>query len=71
MQELSSIRGEIHVGVPQRSILGTLLFSIYMNDLPYAVQTCELNLCANDMEMHCNNANLTGAERDLQQILKV
>ena len=71
MQELSSVCGEIHIGVPQRSRLGTLLFSIFMNDLPYVVQTCILNLYANDMEMHCNNANLTGAEYDLQQIFKV
>ena len=67
MQGLSSMWGEIHVGVPQGSILGPLLFSIYMNDLPTVVQFCELYLYADDMEMHCSNANLAGAEYDMQQ----
>jgi len=38
-----------------------------MNDLPTVVQFCELILYADDMEMHCSNANLAGAEHDLQQ----
>jgi len=40
---------EIHVGMPQGSILGPLLFSIYLNDLHKAVKVCELNLYADDM----------------------
>ena len=38
-----------------------------MNDLPNVVQICGLNLYADDMEMHCSNADLAGAEHDLQQ----
>ena len=48
-QALSFMWDEIHVGVPQGSILDPLLFSIYMNNLPNFVQTCELNLFADDM----------------------
>ena len=69
MQVLSSDWGEIHVGVPQGSILGPLLFSVYMNDLPTVGKNCELNLYADDMEMHCHNMDLSCAEHDLQEDL--
>ena len=66
MRRLPTMWGGIHVGVPQGSILGSLLFSIYMNGLPNVVQICELNLYADDIEMHCNDANLASTEHDLQ-----
>ena len=69
VQGLSSAWGEVHVGVPQGSILSPLLFSIYMNDIPNVVQICELNLYADDMEMRCSNADLSCAEHDLQRDL--
>jgi len=60
--------GKIHVGVPKRSILAPLLFSIYVNDLHNAVKVCELNLYADDMELHCSNIDLSCVESDLQSV---
>ena len=40
-----------------------------MNDLPSVIKTCDFNLYADDMEMHCSNVNLSCAEHDLQDDL--
>ena len=47
LNDCLSEEGTINCGVPQGSILGPLLFLIYVNDMPQAV-TCELYLYADD-----------------------
>ena len=65
LQGSSSSWGLVHAGMPQGSILGLLLFSIYVNDLPAAVvHRCQLNMYVDDMEIHCNNADLSAAQCD-------
>lgn len=42
----------LQCGVPQGSCLGPLLFSIFINDLPYVLNNCTATLFADDTTIH-------------------
>jgi len=69
LQGLTSDWGVINAGVPQGSILGPLLFSIYMNDLPSVIRGCQLNMYCDDMELHYSSGDLLLAQCGLQSDL--
>ena len=51
----SSEWAHVMQGVPQRSILGLLLFLIYVNDLPAVVAECTVSLYADDVTIYYAN----------------
>ena len=72
INKVSSDMGQILYGVPQGSIIGPLLFIVYINDLVFEVKYSRLYMYADDSNLACYDTNINDLQDklnyDLNQI---
>ena len=69
MNGIASSWTEVTTGIPQGSVLRTILFLIYMNDLPGVVH-CSMKFFADDAKMFSTGNTLEQASNFQSDILK-
>jgi len=67
---LSSVE-TLQCGVPQGSCLGPLLYSIFVNDMPYVLKNAGMGIYADDTTMYVSSESIEQVNEVLQLELKL
>ncbi len=59
----------VNIGVPQGSILGPLLFIIYVNELPNCITSCDISMYADDTVFFFSSKSVKNIEGKLNEDL--
>ena len=57
-----SLAKPVHIGVPQGSVLGPLLFIIYVNNLPACIKHCNVSPYADDTVIYFSSSDVSVVE---------
>ena len=57
---------EVNCGVPQGSILGSLPFLLFVNDMELNTNSCKLDMYVDDSTLHISGKIVTNIEQKLE-----